>query len=206
MSGNPRRAQLVGYRDLGVLADHSGPAPLRSSAVAKSAIPDAARIARAALHDTLDAVAATPAAARVVALDGIPGPWFPAGFQIVPQVDGDLGARLAAATEAITGPVLVVGMDTPQLTPELFEHSCRRLEDVDVDAVLGRADDGGYWTIGFRERRAGPGVGAPTSSALHRVITPLSSVRSRSRLRSNSANTCSWVTGTMSEQSPRPAS
>ncbi len=82
---------------------------------------DAARIARAALHDTLDAVAGTPAAGRVVALDGIPGPWFPAGFQIVPQVEGDLGARLAAATEAITGPVLVVGMDTPQLTPELLD-------------------------------------------------------------------------------------
>jgi hypothetical protein len=109
-------------------------------------------------------VAGTPAAARVVAFDGIPGPWFPAGFQIVPQVEGDLGARLAAATDAITGPVLVVGMDTPQLTPELLAHACRRLEDVDVDAVLGRADDGGYWTIGFRKRRAGAFEGVPMST------------------------------------------
>jgi hypothetical protein len=79
-------------------------------------------------------------------------------------VEGDLAARLAAATAAITGPVLVVGMDTPQLTPALLEYACRRLEDVDVDAVLGRADDGGYWTIGFRGRRAGAFANVPMST------------------------------------------
>ena len=150
---------------------------------------DAARIARAALDDTLESVARTPAAARVVALDGSPGPWLPVGFRVVPQVAGDLGARLAAATDAVSGPVLVVGMDTPQLTPALLEHACHRLEDVGVDAVLGRADDGGYWTIGFRGRWTGTFEGVTmstptTADAQHaRLLTLGLRVRELPRLR-----------------------
>ncbi|GAB2471058.1 hypothetical protein GCM10027162_78090 [Streptomyces incanus] len=44
----------------------------------------AAELAEAALADTLHAVAATPAARRVLVLDGAPGPWLPPGFDVVP--------------------------------------------------------------------------------------------------------------------------
>jgi uncharacterized protein len=125
---------------------------------------DAARIAEAALRDTLAAVARTPCSARVVALDGDPGPWLPAGFAVVPQADGDLGARLAAAVDTVAGPVLVIGMDTPQVAPPLLERACRRLEDPAVDAVLGPALDGGYWAIGFRGRRRAAFAGVPMST------------------------------------------
>ena len=46
---------------------------------------EAAALAEAALADTLDAVARTPAERRVLVLDGTPGPWLPAGFEVVPH-------------------------------------------------------------------------------------------------------------------------
>ena len=64
----------------------------------------AAGIAAAAVGDTLDAVRATPVARRVVALDGEPGDLDLDGFDVVPQVEGDLGTRLAAAfADAMAG-------------------------------------------------------------------------------------------------------
>ncbi len=124
----------------------------------------AAAIASAALRDTLAAVAHSRCSSQVLALDGEPGSWLPPGFTIVPQPAGDLGTRLAGAVDATTGPVLLVGMDTPQLTPALLDRACRQLHEPEVDAVLGRADDGGYWAIGFRGRRQGAFVGVPMST------------------------------------------
>ena len=108
----------------------------------------AAALATAALVDTLAAVAATPAARRVVVLDGTPGAWLRPGFEVIPQRGAGLAERLAAAFADIGGPALVVGMDTPQLTPRMLSHALRRLAG--ADAVLGAACDGGYWAIGLR--------------------------------------------------------
>jgi len=124
----------------------------------------AARIAAAALADTLASVGRAACDARVVALDGAPGPWLPSGFTVVPQVGGGLGERLAAAVDAVGGPVLVVGMDTPQLTPSLLDLACDHLGASSTDAVLGPATDGGYWSIGFRHRRRDAFRGVPMSS------------------------------------------
>jgi glycosyltransferase A (GT-A) superfamily protein (DUF2064 family) len=114
----------------------------------------AAGIAAAAIGDTLDAVRAAAVAGRVVALDGHPGSLDLAGFTVVPQVDGDLGARLAAAfADAMTdGPVatLLIGMDTPQVTPELLDRCAWLLEAAGPGtAVLGTAPDGGWWALGL---------------------------------------------------------
>jgi rSAM/selenodomain-associated transferase 1 len=110
---------------------------------------EAAALAEAALHDTLESVAAVPAARRVLVLEGRPGPWLPAGYEVVPQRVGGLDERLAGAFAAATGPALLVGMDTPQVTPALIEASASALAGPEVDAVLGRAEDGGYWAIGL---------------------------------------------------------
>jgi glycosyltransferase A (GT-A) superfamily protein (DUF2064 family) len=105
----------------------------------------AAALAEAALTDTLRAVLGAPARRRVLVLDGRIGPWLPAGFEVVPQVDGDLDERLAAAFAAVHGPALVVGMDTPQLTPALLTVDWNG-----VDAWFGPAVDGGFWALGLR--------------------------------------------------------
>jgi len=124
---------------------------------------EASRIAAAALADTLTAVAACGARRRILALDGAPGSWLPGGFDVVPQVDGPFGRRLAAAWSAVGGPGLQIGMDTPQVTPALLDASLDRLGQAGVDAVLGLAEDGGWWAIGFRRPPTGAFDGVPMS-------------------------------------------
>ncbi|MGW2616831.1 TIGR04282 family arsenosugar biosynthesis glycosyltransferase [Streptomyces sp. NPDC001500] len=114
---------------------------------------EAAALAEAALTDTLHAVLRTPARRRVLVLDGTPGDWLPPGYEIAPQAAGGLDERIAAAFELCDdGPALLVGMDTPQLTPDL-------LAGVGLDghdAWFGPAADGGFWALGLAEpARAG---------------------------------------------------
>ncbi|MGS2591566.1 TIGR04282 family arsenosugar biosynthesis glycosyltransferase [Streptomyces hebeiensis] len=109
---------------------------------------EAARLAAAALADTLEAVRATPAERRVLVLDGRPGPWLPPGFEVVPQCDGTLDERLAGAFALSTGPTLLIGMDTPQVTPSLLAEG---LDFGYARARFGPAADGGFWALGFAE-------------------------------------------------------
>ena len=123
----------------------------------------AAALAASALADTLQAVAATPATRRIVVLDGEPGDWLPAGFEIIPQVGGGLDARLAAAFRAVAEPLLLIGMDTPQVSPALLGHAVSALESPGVDAALGFTEDGGYWGIGLRHSHRELFHGVPMS-------------------------------------------
>ena len=120
----------------------------------------AAELARAALADTLDVLAAVPARRHVLALDGPPGSWLPKTFDVVPQSGDGLAARLASAFAATSGPAFLVGMDTPQLDTPTVTTAVAQLMEPDVDAVLGPALDGGWWGIGFRrsDPRAFEGV------------------------------------------------
>jgi rSAM/selenodomain-associated transferase 1 len=121
----------------------------------------AAEVAAAALADTLDAVSALPCDS-VLALDGEPGPWLPPGFDVLPQVLGGLDRRIAAAFDVAfarhPGPVLLVGMDTPQLAPVLGTIDLQGRE-----AVLGPAQDGGFWAVGLRAPDPALFLGVPMS-------------------------------------------
>jgi glycosyltransferase A (GT-A) superfamily protein (DUF2064 family) len=139
----------------------------------------AAEIAAAAVGDTLDAVRATPVQRRVVALDGEPGSLDLSGCVVVPQADGDLGTRLAHAfTDAMGAPdgelpTLLIGMDTPQVTPQLLTDCLDQLVSAGPGtAVLGTAPDGGWWALGLHAPMAArvlPGV--PMSRADTAVLT-----------------------------------
>jgi uncharacterized protein len=144
-----------------VLAKEPVPGRVKTRLTSLLSPADAADVAAAALADTLAAVAALPGD-HVLVLDGEPGPWVPPGFAVLPQGDGGLDRRLAAAFDAVCarhpGPVLLVGMDTPQLAPELAA--------VDLhghDAVLGLADDGGFWAVGLRAPDPALFLGVPMS-------------------------------------------
>lgn len=110
----------------------------------------AAELAEAALADTLDAVAGCGADRRLVALDGQPGPWLPAGFEVFAQQGHGLDERLAAAWDHAGGPGLQIGMDTPQVTSCLLDLCLSRLDRPTTTAALGMATDGGWWAIGLR--------------------------------------------------------
>lgn len=128
---------------------------------------EAAALAEAALTDTLLAVAATPATRRVLVLEGTPGPWLPPGFDVVPQCDGGLDERLAAAFAGCDGPTLLIGMDTPQVTPALLTE-----DFTGCDAVFGPAEDGGFWALGLAEPDPrllrGVPMSTPTTGAVQR--------------------------------------
>jgi uncharacterized protein len=114
----------------------------------------AADIAAAAIADTLDAgTAATSAgtfASRTVVRAGrLP---VPRGWQVRRQRGGPLADRLAHAfadTARRDVASLLIGMDTPQITPDLLRDIVARLAG--ADAVLGPAADGGWWALVLRD-------------------------------------------------------
>ncbi len=120
---------------------------------------EAARVAAAALADTLDVVRQSNCRARVVAFEGESDQWVPGEFIVVPQRQGPFGERLAGAIDdAWAGygfPMLLIGMDTPQVCVSDLERAAAALLAPGVDAVLGPADDGGYWLIGVRRPEPG---------------------------------------------------
>jgi uncharacterized protein len=122
----------------------------------------AAALAAAALADTLAAAsAARGAGRRVLILDGRPGGWIPDAFEVVAQRGGGLAERLAAAFADVGGPAFLVGMDTPQLTPEHLEAG---LDAVRAGhAAFGAALDGGYWGIGLHRPDPAVFAGVPMS-------------------------------------------
>jgi uncharacterized protein len=125
----------------------------------------AAALAEASLRDTIAALAAVPARRRIVALEGAPDGWLRPGFELHRQRGNGLAERLGDALVAAGGPALVVGMDTPQLSAPLLREAARRLTAPGVDAVLGPALDGGYWTIGLRRPDQSVFSGVPMSRA-----------------------------------------
>ncbi|GAA3555298.1 hypothetical protein GCM10022419_039610 [Nonomuraea rosea] len=156
------RTQIV------VLAKRPRPGRVKTRLTPPYTPAEAAELAAYALDDTLDAVAATPAAARLLALDEIAGPDLIAGrpFELIGQRGDGLDERLAWAFEDAfarrRAPVVLVGMDTPQLTPALLTRAAAALDG--HDAVFGPAADGGFWLLGLRRPDPARLLGVPMST------------------------------------------
>src|SRR5262249_30637846 len=71
-----------------------------------------------------------------------------------------LDERLAGAFAGVRGPALLIGMDTPQLTPGLLAVDWEI-----ADAWFGPAADGGFWVLGLRAPDAALVRGVPMSTA-----------------------------------------
>ena len=111
---------------------------------------DAATLALAATKDTVRAVRASRAPRRL--LVGVhPTPSGGNGFEVIPDRSETPDDRLTAAfAEGIkrahgSAGVLLIGISTPQVTPELLDDDWRG-----ADAVLGLSEEGGFWAIGLR--------------------------------------------------------
>lgn len=148
--------------DLSVLVVAKAPVPGLAKTRLAADIGDeaAATIAAAALLDTLRAVAATGSRNRIVALtgemaDAVRRDEIRAalrGFTVIGQRGKGFAARLvhahADAAAIAGGPVVQIGMDTPQVTPSLLRWAGREVHAGDATAVLGPAEDGGWWLLG----------------------------------------------------------
>lgn len=149
-----------GAETLIVLAKEPRPGRVKTRLQSEFTPEEAAELAAAALHDSLLAVEEARPLCRIAAWDGSGQPWRQQlrarAFTVVDQPAGDLNTRLAAALReaaaidsAGTGGDrirrrLLIGMDTPQVTPSLL-----RTDWEGADAVLGLTPDGGFWAIGL---------------------------------------------------------
>lgn len=142
----------------------------------------AARLAAAALLDTLDACTSAFSAARChLALDGDLGAAVDgelivealAGWAVATQRGDTFAVRLVNAHSELAGtapgPVVQIGMDTPQVTAQLLSAAAAALgaegDPASNDAVLGAAPDGGWWVLALRDSAsAGPLAGVAMST------------------------------------------
>lgn len=100
---------------------------------------------------------------------------LPAGVGLVPQGEGDLGARLdqgvADLLAAGHGGAILINSDSPTLPPALLRAAVAALED-GAPVVVGPALDGGYTFIGLstREPRLFTGIAWSTETVLDETL------------------------------------
>jgi rSAM/selenodomain-associated transferase 1 len=74
---------------------------------------------------------------------------LPGGIRRVPQVNGDLGARMQAIFGLPgRGPIVIIGTDIPEVRPSHISAAFSALGSNDM--VFGPATDGGFWLVGMR--------------------------------------------------------
>ena len=112
----------------------------------------AARLARVFLDDTCALLEALPwaqpivACSDVLALGSAPG-----RGEVWPQGEGDLGMRIERVLRRALRSAsfaLAIGADTPGLPRDLLERA--RLTLREREAVIGPAEDGGFYLLGLR--------------------------------------------------------
>ena len=62
-------------------------------------------------------------------------------------------------------PVVLIGMDTPQVTPALLAAAAEPLVSRTADATFGMAEDGGFWLLGLRRPDRSLVTGIPGTAA-----------------------------------------
>jgi rSAM/selenodomain-associated transferase 1 len=156
-----RDAQIV------ILAKNPVPGRVKTRLIPAFTPEEAADLARSALLDTVHAAAGAAVRRLLLVLDGDPGDWLPGDLEVRPQRGGSLDRRIAVALMDayldLALPVLLIGMDTPQVTHADLDRAVDHLLRPGTDAVLGPAEDGGYWLIGVRRPRLRHVVGVPMS-------------------------------------------
>ena len=73
--------------------------------------------------------------------------WLGGDLDVRDQGDGDLGEKLAR----VPTPGMMIGSDCPGVKAALLREAADALST--REAVIGPADDGGYWLLGLREAR-----------------------------------------------------
>ena len=131
-----------------VLAKQPRPGRVKTRLQSAFTPEQAADLAGCALRDTLRSVRASTAPRRVLVFEG-DARGFDARVEVVKQRGGSLNDRLTGAFADLGEPtgrrILLIGMDTPQVSAALLD--C----DWDgYDALLGLSEDGGFWAIGLR--------------------------------------------------------
>lgn len=115
---------------------------------------NATRLAQAFLTDTLELAVRLRSTKVILAWSGdrARAPSIDGRVEVWPQGDGDLGQRLERTlSRALTrhAATIAIGTDCPHLPVGLLEQGVTALRA--HDAVLGPADDGGFYLLGLRQ-------------------------------------------------------
>ena len=116
---------------------------------------EAAALYTAFIQDTFQTASGVQADRYYAAYTGDPGlvqSVTPPGWQLVPQIEADLGARMRQSLNASIASgadrVTLIGSDIPSLPANHITSAASRLETSDV--VIGPTTDGGFYLIGTR--------------------------------------------------------
>lgn len=127
-----------------VLAKECVPGRVKTRLTPPFSPEEAAALAAASLADTLDAASLVRADRHLLWFDGVAPRGT--GFDVVQQPAGGLDERIGAAFDHVRDRAVLVGMDTPQLDPDVLQAV---LDDPTADAWFGPATDGGWWALGL---------------------------------------------------------
>lgn len=96
-------------------------------------------------------------------------------LSIIDQGEGDLGNRLSRAGPPY--PTIFIGADAPDLTPALLQLAAHELQN--ASAVIGPAEDGGYWLLGLSHPvdAVFEGIAWGTSSVFGQTMDRLAAAR-----------------------------
>jgi uncharacterized protein len=166
-------------RVLGLFAKEPVPGRVKTRLTSDPA--RAARVAEAFLLDLLDRFRAVEARLILAYSPPTALPYFrqiiDGRIALLPQVDGDLGRRMAAffTTQLAAGAsrVVLLGTDSPTVPLDHIEQAFAALAEADL--VLGPATDGGYYLVGCA-RRVPPvfdGVAWGTADVLRQTVDRL---------------------------------
>ena len=170
-----------------VVAKAPVPGQVKTRLAASVGTAAAAELAAAALHDTLDACAGAfdscylaLAGDLALAVDASSLTARLRDWTVLSQRGTDLGQRLANAHRDVAAhcgtAVVQVGMDTPQMGTDLLRSVGEMLRP--DRAVLGSAEDGGWWVLALPgPRTAGALATVPTSRADTGTLTRAALVR-----------------------------
>lgn len=145
-----------------VIAKETVPGKVKTRLHPAYSFVEAAALAAASLADTLAAVRTLDADERILYFDGTLLPPDCDDFIVIPQATGTLDERIAALFDRISGPTLLVGMDTPQIHRRHLAHAVESWSP-EVDAWFGPATDGGFWALGLRRPTGALVRGVPMS-------------------------------------------
>ncbi len=115
---------------------------------------EAAELYTTALQETVERLSSAPCSLLICYVGD--RAWFDRtfpGMHLLSQGDGDLGHRLTTTSKALfksgSGPLLLVGSDSPDLPLEIVTEALSALAQADV--VITPCQDGGYAMIGLRQ-------------------------------------------------------
>lgn len=147
-----------------VIAKEPVPGSVKTRLQPEYTLEEAATLAAALISDTLATARTVRADRHILYWAGGDLPAAAGGFELIRQGDGPLDERLADLFDLMDEPTLLIGMDTPQFTVAHLGGAFPAWPD-GIGAMLGPAEDGGFWALGMRDPDGALIRGVPMSRA-----------------------------------------